>query len=148
MGASITYCRVHLQAIASHLPDTPMMVYGTGRWAHFNVKLHFFNSPMHTKWNSHLYFILLSTLLFKKSRTMANVKYSTVDIHKEKSLQLAFLVRKLSRVQLHPSISQWGSETTSRLTKHYFTPLPPNNKRLFKQETTMIMNQIGQSDSL
>ncbi len=32
---------VHLQAIASHLPDTPMMVYGTGRWAHFNVKLHF-----------------------------------------------------------------------------------------------------------
>ncbi len=32
---------LHLQAIASHLPDTPMMVYGTGRWAHFNVKLHF-----------------------------------------------------------------------------------------------------------
>ncbi len=42
MGASITYCMVHLQAIANHLPDTPMMVYGTGRWAHFNVKLHFF----------------------------------------------------------------------------------------------------------
>ncbi len=33
---------VHLQAIASHLPDTPMMVYDTGRWAHFNVKLHFY----------------------------------------------------------------------------------------------------------
>ncbi len=32
---------VHLEAIASHLPDTPMIVYGTGRWAHFNVKLHF-----------------------------------------------------------------------------------------------------------
>ncbi len=32
---------IHLQAIASHLPDTPMMVYGIGRWAHFNVKLHF-----------------------------------------------------------------------------------------------------------
>ena len=31
-----------LQAIASHLPDTPMIVYSTGRWAHFNVKLHFF----------------------------------------------------------------------------------------------------------
>ncbi len=41
MGASITHCMVHLQAIASHLPDTPMMVYGTVRWAHFNVKLHF-----------------------------------------------------------------------------------------------------------
>ncbi len=34
---------IHLQAIASHLPDTPMMAYGTGRWAHFNIKLHFFN---------------------------------------------------------------------------------------------------------
>ncbi len=43
MGASITYGMVHLQAIASHLPDTQMMVYGTGRWAHFNVKLHFLN---------------------------------------------------------------------------------------------------------
>ncbi len=32
---------VYLQAIASHLPHTPMMVYGSGRWAHFNVKLHF-----------------------------------------------------------------------------------------------------------
>ncbi len=42
MGASITYCMVHLQAVASHLPDIWMMVYGTGRWAHFNVKLHFF----------------------------------------------------------------------------------------------------------
>ncbi len=40
-SASITCCMVHLQAIASRLPDTPMMVYGTGRWAHFNVKLHF-----------------------------------------------------------------------------------------------------------
>ncbi len=42
MGASITYCMVNLQAIASHLSDTPMIMYGTGRWAHFNVKLHFF----------------------------------------------------------------------------------------------------------
>ncbi len=42
MGASITYCMVHLQASASLIPDTPMMVYGTGRWAHFNVKLHFY----------------------------------------------------------------------------------------------------------
>ena len=33
---------VHLQAIPSHLPDIQMMVYGTYRWAHFNVKLHFF----------------------------------------------------------------------------------------------------------
>ncbi len=32
---------VHLQAIASHLADTPVMVYCTGRWARFNVKLHF-----------------------------------------------------------------------------------------------------------
>ncbi len=45
MGASVTYCMVHLQAIASHLPDTPMTVYGTGRWAHFNVKLHYFILP-------------------------------------------------------------------------------------------------------
>ena len=37
----ISESMVHLQAIASHLPDTPMMVYGTGRWAHFNMKLHF-----------------------------------------------------------------------------------------------------------
>ncbi len=34
---------VHLQAVASHLPDTPMMVYGTGRWVHFNIKLHFWS---------------------------------------------------------------------------------------------------------
>ncbi len=38
---------VHLLAVASYLPDTPMMVYGTGRRAHFNVKLHFFNSQNH-----------------------------------------------------------------------------------------------------
>ncbi len=31
---------VHLQTIASHVPDI-WMVYGTGRWAHFNAKLHF-----------------------------------------------------------------------------------------------------------
>ncbi len=36
-------CMVHLQAIASHLPDAPIMVYDTGRWAHFHVKLHFFH---------------------------------------------------------------------------------------------------------
>ncbi len=33
---------VHLQAMTSNLPVTPMMVYGTGRWARINVKLHFF----------------------------------------------------------------------------------------------------------
>ena len=32
----------HLQVMSSNLPVTPMMVYGTGRWAHINVKLHFF----------------------------------------------------------------------------------------------------------
>ena len=41
--SSQTYCMVHLQAIASHLPDIRMVVYGTGRSAHFKVKLHFFN---------------------------------------------------------------------------------------------------------
>ncbi len=39
--SNITYCMVHLQAIVSHLLDTKMMVYGNGRWSHFNVKLHF-----------------------------------------------------------------------------------------------------------
>ena len=32
---------VHVQAITSHLPVTVNKVYDTGRWAHFNVKLHF-----------------------------------------------------------------------------------------------------------
>ena len=41
---------VHLQAIASHLPDTPMMVYGTSSWAHFNVKLHFFSWRFFLSW--------------------------------------------------------------------------------------------------
>ena len=36
---------VHLQAITSHLPVTPMMVYDTDRWAHINVKLLHFLSP-------------------------------------------------------------------------------------------------------
>ena len=34
-----SYLRKYLQALTSHLPVTPMMVYGTGRWAHINVKL-------------------------------------------------------------------------------------------------------------
>ncbi len=29
----------YLKRYTSHLPVTPMMVYGTGRWAHINVKL-------------------------------------------------------------------------------------------------------------
>ena len=31
----------HAQTIASHLPVTVIKVCGTGRWAHFNIKLHF-----------------------------------------------------------------------------------------------------------
>ncbi len=41
---------VHLQAIASHLSDTPIMVYGTGRWAHFNIKLYFFMFSLPKDW--------------------------------------------------------------------------------------------------
>ncbi len=53
MGACITYRMVHLQAIAIHLPDTPMMVYGTGRWAHFNVKLHFLKQAYYFMLSAH-----------------------------------------------------------------------------------------------
>ncbi len=35
---------VRAQAINSHSPVTVKKVYDTGRWAHFNVKLHFFFS--------------------------------------------------------------------------------------------------------
>ena len=41
-----TYCMVHLQAVTSHLPVKPMTVYGTGRWAHINVKMHFLSPPV------------------------------------------------------------------------------------------------------
>ena len=43
------------------------------------------------------------------------------------------------------SIPQWGSKTTSRLTKHYSSPLPPNNKRLFKLETMLILTVLASS---
>ena len=35
--------------LSSHLPGAPMMVFRTGRWAHFNVKLLFFSFHQNEK---------------------------------------------------------------------------------------------------
>ncbi len=73
MAASITYCMVHLQAFASYSPDTPAMSFGSGRWAHFNVKLHFFIMSVKTNHNG----------VFLNSKGQFNISEITIsnEIH-------------------------------------------------------------------
>ncbi len=116
---------VHLQAITSHLPVTPMTIYGTGRWAHINVKLHLLFETPHTTGHRQTHGLVMHP--FKRlmgwfcvswfaPRQYSNYEICTPQGHSGTDatkciISLASWSINIVACQVHPTLVKWSRVT-------------------------------------